>query len=800
MDKNKMSLVKVVIKRNLKDKLLTDLSNLGNVHIKKREEEIKKEEKGTYKEKIESLKKNLKDLFKKLNVNESSFLVLEGQDIERIEFKVKDLYELINQLSEEINFYSNRINELERYINKAKIELESIQLIKRSYAFLDKYNFNRFNISYFKNLDFRVYTTFTKNLPTLRNLFEFSEFPNVYQTQKISNDRAVFFVIYPRDKEEELRDRINLIHAEEVQILKKYLTYDGINFDRINKEIDLITKTLQKYEKEIQRIKEDNLVKFAALEEVINNLAEYNSADNQFRELPSGYLELEFFIPKEKKNTVEEILKADYENKIRIEDIDIERGHKVNQKEEFKKKAEKQMEEMEAEKEKSEKKRGKEKPPKKEKEEEKEKTLQETETEEDREQDVFEEFEVEGEEESEEEEEEKDLRDVTPRRIKHNKIIKPFETLVKMYGTPSYTEIDPTPILFITFPLLFGMMFGDLGHGIVLVISGIVGGTLFRQKESIKNFSWIIFYCGLWSMFFGFLYGEFFGQQEIPFINYELGQVGIPLPWGAQPIYLSHPLENVITLFFFTVMVGVIHINLGWFIQFLNYVKESKVYQAITEPLIKIWFLDSVVWIVLTYGIDIEAWLSAPYPILMVIIPGLLLMVLRPLGKLFGISYMAQESYSELISEGSIDTFETFLSVPSNVLSYVRLLALALAHISLMVAIQAIISIIPTGTIVTQILIIIGLIFGNAVIILLEGVIVFLNALRLHFYEFFFKFYKGSGIEYDPFFLNSKFSEIQFKEEIERDVITEEIEKEIETEKAKKVIENAKQYISKKYL
>jgi len=161
---------------------------------------------------------------------------------------------------------------------------------------------------------------------------------------------------------------------------------------------------------------------------------------------------------------------------------------------------------------------------------------------------------------------------------------------------------------------------------------------------------------------------------------------------------------------------------------------------------------------------------------------------------------MREESYGALIGEGSLDTFETILSLPSNVLSYIRLLALALAHISLMVAIEAMAEIIGGGGILVQILIVIGLIFGNLMVILLEGVIVFLNTLRLHFYEFFFKFFQGTGIDYHPFVLEEQFSNIIFNPEMIKDVVTEEIEKEIETKKAKEFINKAKEYISKKYL
>jgi V/A-type H+-transporting ATPase subunit I len=367
-----------------------------------------------------------------------------------------------------------------------------------------------------------------------------------------------------------------------------------------------------------------------------------------------------------------------------------------------------------------------------------------------------------------------------------------------MYGVPSYSEIDPTPFLFITFPLLFGIMFGDMGHGIVLIFSGIIGALFFRKRnKKINKMSWIIFYCGWWAILFGFLYGEFFGAHSI--LGYTLEPVEIPIPFDGS-LVLHNPLENVMTLFWVTIFVGVIHINLGLLLEFINYIINRKVYQAFTEAFMKILFLDLGVTLIVIWGIDLNAWLSEPYPILLPVIPGILLMILKPLGKLFGISYMQKESYGELLSEGSIDTFETVLSIPSNILSYLRLLALALAHISLMVAITEIAKLFSGSTLITQIVVIIVLIFGNAIVILLEGITVFINALRLNFYEFFFKFYEGRGIEFEPFILERNFSNINLKPEREKDVISEEIEKEIETKKAKEYIKKTEDYISDKYL
>ncbi|MBY9021646.1 MAG: hypothetical protein KGD67_11350, partial [Candidatus Lokiarchaeota archaeon] len=141
----------------------------------------------------------------------------------------------------------------------------------------------------------------------------------------------------------------------------------------------------------------------------------------------------------------------------------------------------------------------------------------------------------------------------------------------------------------------------------------------------------------------------------------------------------------------------------------------------------------------------------------------------------------------------------TVLSIMSNVASYIRILALALAHIALMLSIQAVVGLIQGEGILIQILIIIGLIFGNLVVILLEGILVFINAIRLHFYEFFFKFYKGSGTDFFPFYIDDDYSTINFKILSEKDVISEEIEREIDTKELKEDFDDAISYISDKF-
>jgi vacuolar-type H+-ATPase subunit I/STV1 len=131
----------------------------------------------------------------------------------------------------------------------------------------------------------------------------------------------------------------------------------------------------------------------------------------------------------------------------------------------------------------------------------------------------------------------------------------------------------------------------------------------------------------------------------------------------------------------------------------------------------------------------------------------------------------------------------------SNVLSYIRLLALALAHVALLFAINEMGNLIGGVGLGFDILKLIGSIFGNLIVILIEGLLVFINVMRLHFYEFFFKFFQGSGSEYFPFYLDNDYSIIRFSKELDKDIISEEIDKEIEIKSVRDEIDKAKNYI-----
>jgi len=756
--KNVMILFKVNLNRNYKDLLLQHLSQFKQVHIKP-----KSEKSGSYEmdkelfDRIKTLSQNLETLFKDLNITESDIQKLSFEESDRPKFKVKNIDDLINQVSNEINYFSNRINELKKYLTSIEIELDKINTIHGSYLFLEKYKVTRDKLSKFKHLEFKAFTSFSKNLENIEVVFDFSHFPNFLHYDFLSDDRIAFFIIYPKEQEVEFRERIRIIHAEEVPILKKYLLSDGINFPRIAKEIKFVVTSLNKNQSELERLRDDNILLFAAAYEIVQNLEEYNWVSYQFEELSSDQLSLSFYLPKEKKEEIYQALIDKFQDKLTIESVEIVKNKQV--------KLASDKISIYSEKSKSAKKSK-----------------------------LNEEI-------VNKKVEKDDLRTSAPTIMKNFFLFKPFETITRMFGIPAYSEIDPTPILAITFPLLFGIMFGDIGHGIVLILSGLLGFIIYRNKKSrdFLNFCWIILYCGIGAIIFGFLYSEFFGMNEIKLFNtvfLHLESITIPI----LNISLHNPLDNIMTVLKFAVLIGVFHLNLGWFIQFMNYWKQKRKYLGFTDSMVKILLLTGGTILIFTYGFDIYSWLEPPFPILLTIIPAMLLIILKPIGKILHISYLKKESVGGLIGEGTMETFETLLSILSNVSSYIRLLALALAHVSLMIAITAMVNLIQGGGIVNEIISYVGLVFGNMIVILLEGLLVFINAMRLHFYEFFFKFYQGSGVTYIPFYLNDKHSEVLFEISSTKDVISEEIDKEIESKKSHQDIIKAEKYISGKYL
>ncbi|MHA1109716.1 MAG: V-type ATP synthase subunit I [Promethearchaeota archaeon] len=349
-----------------------------------------------------------------------------------------------------------------------------------------------------------------------------------------------------------------------------------------------------------------------------------------------------------------------------------------------------------------------------------------------------------------EEEETEHEHVVPPSLLNMSPLLRPYQNLIELYGITNYSEVNPSFILFLMFPIIFGLMFGDIGHGICLILGSLLAVIKFRKNEGTRSFAWLLFYCGFGAIFGGFMYGEAFGHDKI--FGYVLE------PW------LVNPMDNVITIVKMSIIVGVVVLSTGFLMKGLNYAINKKKYLAFSESIFKVLVLVGGAYTILKYGFTIADWFKGSFPpVLLVIIPASLILLLQILGKAFRLtSYLKKESWGYLIGHGTLDLAETFLAIISNIASFIRILALEMAHIGLMLVFSEIAKIFGNATIFRMILSFIIVIVGNVFVIILETVFVMVHSLRLHFYEFFSKFYTADGYAFKTIKIEDKFSNIQF--------------------------------------
>ncbi len=322
-----------------------------------------------------------------------------------------------------------------------------------------------------------------------------------------------------------------------------------------------------------------------------------------------------------------------------------------------------------------------------------------------------------------------------PTRMKNPRWSAPFEELVKMYGIPSYREVDPTGFFAVSYMILFGAMFGDLGQGFVIFLAGL----LIRRRKS-PAYGGILSRLGLMSMGFGVLYDSVFGYEAI---------ISGIFPGG----FYLRPLENINTILFAAITLGILllYVALGYSI--FNKLKQRDLIGGLFGRSGIAGTLLFTALILYVLGLFTgRAWLP-PWLLTGVILLTVALIFFRePLGNLvLGQRPLHGETPGEYYVESSFDLFETFLSMFSNGLSFIRVGAFALNHVGLFIAFHTMARIIGTlgGSVAMFIL-------GNLLVIFLEGLIVLIQGLRLVYYELFSKYYEGDGTAFEPHTLTSE--------------------------------------------
>ena len=323
--------------------------------------------------------------------------------------------------------------------------------------------------------------------------------------------------------------------------------------------------------------------------------------------------------------------------------------------------------------------------------------------------------------------------DKPPVKMQNKGVMQSFELLTILRGTPNYREVDPTAIMTVLFSVMFGFMFGDVGSGLVFVIIGLMLRNLQREllsisAKAVNKLGTIILACGTSSMIFGFLYGEFF-----------------LLP-GVIPPLLFSPFHNQTTIIVVALIFGVIQIGLGLILKIINTIRAGDKHKTIFSIIVLAYYIVGVL-LAVEYTRTLSLSAFAENWILTIMAMSLLgLIFLFPLieGLIAGkVDIIAQ------LLKGFSEFIETFLSLLTNSISYVRLAAFAIAHGALGLSALILASVI--GVIPSYMLM-------NILVILIEGLAILIQSMRLTYYEFFTKFYSGSGTPYKPFSLPPSFT------------------------------------------
>jgi V/A-type H+-transporting ATPase subunit I len=290
--------------------------------------------------------------------------------------------------------------------------------------------------------------------------------------------------------------------------------------------------------------------------------------------------------------------------------------------------------------------------------------------------------------------------------------VKPFQAIMALVRPPKYKEIDPSPFIAIFFPLFFGIMVGDIGYGLVILAFALIMKKKFGTLEFVRNFADILIISSIPTIFFGFIYGEFFGD------------FGEMMGWLHPVEFLGvtwNRLEAILPMLIFAIAIGVIHIFFGLTIGIINEVTRKNK-KHVAEKVGMLLALSGIIMIIFFALELIPAWTL--YPAVVIFIIALLLII---------------------YGAGAMGPMEIMSSV-GNILSYARLMAIGLASVILAFVANKLgeeMEILAVGVLVAVLL--------HALNIVLAMFSPSIHSVRLHLVEFFSKFYKGGGIAYKPF-------------------------------------------------
>ena len=291
--------------------------------------------------------------------------------------------------------------------------------------------------------------------------------------------------------------------------------------------------------------------------------------------------------------------------------------------------------------------------------------------------------------------------------LKNPDYFKPFENFTRLLPLPSYTSFDPTPFIGLFFPLFFGLILGDAGYGAILLVLSVILTRMDMKSRLLKDAIHILKICSLYTIVFGFIYGEV------------LGDLGHRM-FGLEPLIIDRH-KNILPMLIFALAVGLAHVTLGLILGVISALRRKTKKEAFAKIIDIVLIFSLVVLVVSFFGFFPEL-LTKPLIILILVFCPLL-----------------------LFTGGLLAPLELLKSV-GNIISYARIMAIGLTSVLLANVANQLSGL--TGDII------LGLLVGGIIHLISIVIGVFsstIHSLRLHYVEFFDKFIDLGGRRYDPF-------------------------------------------------
>ena len=326
--------------------------------------------------------------------------------------------------------------------------------------------------------------------------------------------------------------------------------------------------------------------------------------------------------------------------------------------------------------------------------------------------------------------------DDVPVLLKNNGFAKNFEWVLGMYAYPKYGTFDPTFIMGIFYLLIFGLMFADAGYGLVLSVVCFAAVRLLHPRENMKRFLLMFGYCGISCILFGVLFGSYFGNFPLAFMEYVLKMPPEAMPRlsllpaeAANMAVLLDPIQNPMGFLVISLGLGALHLIAGMAVKAVLLCRQGKPLSAL---------FDIVSYWVLFAGFGALVFDTKIGAILCSVGVGLILLT----------AGRHRKGIPMKIAGGFLGLYD-LINYASDLLSYSRILALGLAA-GVIGQVVNILATLKGGTFIGIILMVVVFVIGHLLNLVINILGTFVHTSRLQYIEFFNKFYEEGGTPFRP--------------------------------------------------